>query len=187
MGISKRSLSPFAVLALGVCLVALGACEPEPDGQDEDSVQGVLADPTQPFFQGEEEVSLSRSETLYASVYSNILVRDGEVPFEMASTLAIRNTDLDTPIYVTSVTYYDSKGTLLETFLDGTFGLAPLATASFFIKGSDTRGGLGAKFIVKWGAEVPVSDPIVETLTVGSSGSQAFSFISPARVIDEPD
>ena len=48
---------------------------------------------------------------------------------------------------------------------------------------ADKRGGKGANFIVGWGSEDPVNEPIVETVMIGGRGTQGFSFTSPARVI----
>jgi hypothetical protein len=56
-----------------------------------------------------------------------------------------------------------------------------MASASITINVSDTRGGLGTKFLVERGAEAPVSDPVVERVMVGGSGTKGFSFTSPTR------
>jgi hypothetical protein len=105
----------------------------------------------------------------------------------MAATLAIRNTDGAHEIFITSVRYYDTHGALIETYLDGTYGLGPMASASIFLNVSDTRGGMGANFVVEWAAESEVSDPVVETIMVGASGTKGFSFTSQARVVGQLD
>ncbi len=132
----------------------------------------------------QQPIDAKRGQTLYVPVYSNILVGEGARPTEMAATLAIRNTDGDHDIFVTSVRYYDTDGELIETYLDGTYGLGPMASASIFLNVSDTRGGMGANFVVEWAAEAAVSDPVVETIMVGASGTKGFSFTSQARVVD---
>ena len=165
---------------VGALAVGLVACEPEVEPE----TWAAKVDLTEQFFEPDREVRLSRSQVLYVPVYSSILTGAGALPTEMAATLAIRNTDPESPIFVTSVTYYDSAGQLIETFLDRSHGLGPMASAWIIINVSDTRGGMGANFIVEWGAEGPVSDPVVETIMVGSSGTKGFSFTSPARIID---
>jgi hypothetical protein len=62
-----------------------------------------------------------------------------------------------------------------------------MASASIFLNVSDTRGGLGANFVVEWAAEAAVSDPVVESIMVGASGTKGFSFTSQARVVDSFD
>ena len=166
-------------------LAVLGACGAEPEADQTSWSSG--REPPNQFFQPEEEVQLSHSQVLYVPVYSNILTGNGARPTEMAATLALRNTDRDSPIFVTSVAYYDTAGQLIETFLDGMFGLSPMASASIFINVSDTRGGFGANFIVEWGATEPVSEPMIEAVMVGSAGTKGFSFTSPAKVIESDE
>lgn len=172
-------------LAVGTLMVVLGACDagPETDG----APWAAKIDRTEQFFEPADDVRLSRTQVLYVPVYSSILASEGERPTEMAATLALRNTDINSPIFVTKVAYYDTAGELIETFLDGLYGLGPLASASIIINLSDTRGGFGANFIVEWGAAEPISDPLVETVMIGSSGTKGFSFTSPARVIQSDE
>jgi hypothetical protein len=135
----------------------------------------------------QQPIDARHGQTLYVPVYSNILVGEGARPTEMAATLAIRNTDGEHEIFITSVRYYDTRGALIETYLDGTYGLGPMASASIFLNVSDTRGGMGANFVVEWAAESEVSDPVVETIMVGASGTKGFSFTSQARVVGQLD
>lgn len=166
---------------LGTLLVFLAGCDP--DTVTSDDTRDRKIDYTSQFVEPDGEIRLSRTEVLYVPVYSNILTGEGARPIEMAATLAIRNTDLHTPIFVTRIAYYDTAVELAQTFLDGTYGLGPLASAFVVINVADKRGGFGANFIVEWGAEGSVNDPIVETVMLGSSGTQGYSFSSPARVI----
>jgi hypothetical protein len=170
-------LSPGLVAAIAA--LPLG-CDSEQD-QTWTEPGGYVAQ----FAARPQPVEARDGQTLYVPVYSNILVGEGARPTEMAATLAIRNTDMEHEIFVTSVRYYDTAGQLLETYLEGTYGLGPMASASIFINVSDRRGGMGANFVVEWVAETEVSDPVVETIMIGASGTKGFSFTSPARVIAE--
>jgi hypothetical protein len=160
------------------CLALLG-CDNEPDPS-----RIATANYLDHFAVREEPIDARRGQTLSVPIYSNILVGEGTTPTEMAATLAIRNTDIDREIFLTSVRYYDTGGKLVETYLDGIYGLGPMASAFILINLSDSRGGLGANFVVVWQAEAPVSDPVVEAIMVGASGTKGFSFTSEARVID---
>ncbi len=162
-------------------LLILAACEPEPESADE---------PWQPidfreqFLTPASEPELTRTQTLYVPVYSSVLTGQRAPATELAATLAIRNTDPEQTIYVTQVAYYNTAGELIEVFIDETRGLGPLASAMIVIDVADRRGGTGANFIVVWGAEGPVNDPIIETVMIGGSGPRGFSFSSPAKVIE---
>lgn len=173
----------FAAMFAGLLLLP-GGCEPDQEAVDKD--WNPESDYTQQFFAPDREPGLTRSELLYVPVYSNVLTGKSALPSEMSATLAIRNTDPDKSIFVTRVAYHDTAGELIEVYIDETKGLAPLASALIVIDVVDTRGGIGANFIVRWGAEGPVNEPVVETVMIGGSGTKGFSFISPARVIETP-
>jgi hypothetical protein len=61
--------------------------------------------------------------------------------------------------------------------------LGPMASTEFFIKQSDKLRGAGANFIVEWGAEQPVYEPVIEAIMLGVRGTQAFAWRSPGRVM----
>jgi hypothetical protein len=174
----SRGLRVAAVL-LGLALLG---CEEEPDPAQISPADyaGQVSTRAQPL-------DARRGQTLYVPIYSNILVSEGATPTEMAATMAIRNTDIEHEIFVTKVTYYDTAGALIETYLDGIYGLGPMASAFILINVADKRGGLGANFVVTWRAEAAVSDPVVEAIMVGASGTKGFSFTSHARVIEQFD
>ncbi len=56
-------------------------------------------------------------------------------------------------------------------------------TAWFVSHLGDTRGGLGANFVVHWVANHSISDPVVETVMAGSVGTRGISFVTPAQEI----
>jgi len=55
----------------------------------------------------------------------------------------------------------------------------------YVIARSDDRGGTGANFIVGWGADELVFEPVVEAVMISAAGTQGLSLISPARVLEE--
>jgi hypothetical protein len=50
---------------------------------------------------------------------------------------------------------------------------------------TDNQGGTGANFIVAWGAEDPVFEPVVEAVMISVAGTQKLSLLSLARVLEE--
>jgi len=126
---------------------------------------------------------VSTGQTVYVPVYSHIYSGDREHPFYLAATLSIRNTDPKHAIDVLSVDYYDSKGTLLKSYLDKPINLTPLSATRYIIKESDKSGGSGASFIVKWKSHVKVNAPVIESIMIGTKTQQGISFISRGRVV----
>lgn len=77
-------------------------------------------------------------QVIYVPAYSHVYL-SGLGKRELAITLSIRNTDLEHPIFIQSVRYYDTGGKLLEDYLADDHALTPLATAEFIIDQKDTR------------------------------------------------
>lgn len=124
---------------------------------------------------GVTESDLSTRQVVYAPVYSHIYY-DGGSPCPLESTLSIRNVDLNSEIYLKSVRYFDTDGQLVKTQLDQLIQLAPLATIEFLVERRDTSGGSGANFLVEWLAKADVDKPLIETVMVGSVGTQGICF-----------
>ena len=123
-------------------------------------------------------------QTIYVPIYSYIYHYDRKETYNLTATLSIRNTDLTSPIVVTSVRYNNSAGLLVRKYLERPIQVAALASTHFVVDSSDTSGGLGANFIVEWVAQTEVSSPIVEAIMVGSSFQQGISWISPGKAIE---
>jgi hypothetical protein len=124
-------------------------------------------------------------QTIYVPAYSEIFFGSSNQTMELTVTLAIHNTDLDMPIIIQSVRYFDTDGALVQDYVAEAVELAPLATIGFVIPDSDTKGGWGANFIVEWGAEQAVYEPIIEALMVSSQGTHGISMISEGRILSE--
>ncbi|MEW5745895.1 MAG: DUF3124 domain-containing protein [Nitrospirota bacterium] len=129
------------------------------------------------------QVQLRKGQTVYVPAYSHVYITDRAYPFNLAVTLVIRNTDPRNAITVTAVEYYDDHGKLVRRFINKPRTLGPMASTSFFIKESDTSGGIGANFIVRWNAEREVNAPIIESVMIGGRSGQGISFTSPGQEI----
>jgi hypothetical protein len=130
-------------------------------------------------------VSLSRGQKVYAPVYSHIYIGDRERPFLLAVTLSIRNTDPDDAITITRVTYFNSKGKVLEEYLKEPVTLEGMSATRFVVHESDKAGGSGASFLVEWEAASAVTPPVIETVMIGAQTQQGISFTSRGQVIEE--
>jgi hypothetical protein len=108
-------------------------------------------------------------------IYSHVYYDKGR-PYLLEATLSIRNTDIQRPVYIRSVRYYDTKGELVKRYVDRLIQLGPLETIEFLVEAHDTTGGSGANFIVEWLATDRIDEPLIEAVMVGSSGTQGISF-----------
>lgn len=130
--------------------------------------------------------SLVVRKATYVPIYSHIYY-DGGRPYLLEATLSIRNTDMENPLYLSAIRYYDTSGNLSKEFVDKLIRLGPLQTIEFLVERRDVTGGSGANFIVEWGGtEAGIEPPFVEAVMVGRSGTNAISFVSPGRDLDHP-
>ena len=129
--------------------------------------------------------SLSKGQSVYVPVYSNVFTGPRQRPFQLATTLSIRNTDLFASIQVTSVDYYGTNGKMVRRYLGRPLELRPLASTFIHIAEKDVTGGFGANFIVRWSAGKVVNNPIIECIMIGATSGQGISFVSPGQEIRE--
>jgi hypothetical protein len=64
-------------------------------------------------------------------VYSHVFGGNREVPVYLTATLSLRNTDLEEPIVIESVTYRDSEGRPLKEYLAEPVRLRPFGVHLF--------------------------------------------------------
>ena len=132
-----------------------------------------------------DEIQLSMGQSVYISIYSHIYSGIKARPFDLAAILSIRNTDIDQPVTLVAVKYYDTEGKLLKEYLDEPLELKALASTRYIIKENDKAGGSGANFIVKWKSNKKVTPPIIEAIMIGTHSGQGISFVSRGQVIEE--
>lgn len=133
---------------------------------------------------------LSLGQVLYLPIYSHVWYgnrggADNHPLKNLVSALvSIRNTNLKSPIWVTSARYYDTKGKLLTEYLSMPAEIKPMSTLELFVERKESEGGSGANFVIQWNSAAPSNPPIVEALHADiKMGSQALIFITTARPI----
>lgn len=131
------------------------------------------------------EVRLSKGQTVYVPAYSNVFTGPRKLPYQLATTLSIRNTDLSASLQVTSIDYYDTAGKFIRRYLAKPLLLGALASTFVHIEEKDDSGGFGANFIVRWGAGKLINAPIIECVMIGATSGQGISFVSPGQEIRE--
>jgi len=120
--------------------------------------------------------------TAYVPIYSHVYFGDGK-PYLLTTNLSIRNTDLVGEITIKSVKYYNTKGKLVRSYLEGPLRLGPLASKEVLVDEHDLKGGSGAKFIIEWAAEEGVERPIIEAVMIGASDLRGISFVTTGKEI----
>ena len=168
-----------------ICMIVLVGCSDSSDDTTASNQRALTAGSFQPVTG--RDLRIVTGQVVYVPAYSEVFHgREGQ-NFELAVTLAVHNTDLDAPIIIQAVRYYDTDGNLVRDYIDEPIEVSSLATTGFLVEDSDTSGGWGANFIVEWVAEEPVYEPIIEAIMVSTSGTQGISMISLGRVISQTD
>jgi len=128
---------------------------------------------------------LSKGQLVYVPIYSHIYYGDREQAFLLTGTLSVRNTDPAQSIILLQADYYDSNGKLIRKYLPKPISIGPMGSTRFIVKSSDTAGGSGANFLVRWKAETEVNPPILEGVMIGAAGQQGISFTSRGQAIKD--
>jgi hypothetical protein len=126
-----------------------------------------------------------RQQLLYVPIYSEIPFGDQGRTLNLAATISVRNTDRTHSLTLKKVDYYNSKGGLVRVYLSEPCTLKPMASAEFFIKEADRKGGISSSILVDWNSEAAISPPLVEAVMISTASSQGISFSSAARVLEE--
>lgn len=121
----------------------------------------------------------------YVPVYSHIYASGGK-PFLLEATISIRNLDPDSAITVDSIDYYDTDGRLIKRYLDAPRSLLAMASASYLVDKVDTRGGVGANFLVHWSSGKANANLFAEAIMIGSGDGKQISFTSRGLDLGEP-
>ena len=97
--------------------------------------------------------------------------------------MSVRNTSSVYPITLQWVRYYDSSGTKVKDYLDKPSALPPLGSVEFVVQRSDTAGGPGANFLIRWDGPANVDEPLIEAVMSGQNGNAGISFTSRGQVV----
>jgi hypothetical protein len=135
------------------------------------------------LYAAENKTKLSKGQLVYVPAYSHIYSGNREKPFLLTVTLSIRNIDPIHQIRITVVDYYETQGKLLKKYIDTPKTLNSLESLRYVIPERDKSGGSGANFIVKWHSDIPVNQPIIESVMIGAKSGQGISFTSRGREI----
>jgi hypothetical protein len=98
------------------------------------------------------------SGTVYVPVYSTLqLGLTRAMTVDLAAPVSVRNVSIADPITLDWVRYYDSLGKQVREYLEKASTLPPMGSVEFVIQRSDTTGGPGANFLIRWHAAAAVA------------------------------
>lgn len=148
-----------------------------------DPVHSSAAERLQPV--GSASEGLTPGATVYVPIYSSLYLGGANKPpmIELAATVSVRNVSPVHPIVIEWVRYYDSTGKRVRDYLQTPASLPPLGSVEFVIQRSDTAGGPGANFLIRWKGPAAVDHPLIEAVMLGESGNAGISFTSHGRVV----
>lgn len=167
----------FMTSFLLTSLLLLVACQ--------DATRSAVSVPQNARALSNRQLQIVTGQRVYVPAYSEIFFGSASQTIPLTVTLAVHNADLDTPIIIQSVRYYDTEGQLVRNFVEEALELPPIATTGFVIEENDTVGGWGANFVVEWVAEQPVYEPVIEAVMVSARGTHGISLLSVGRILSE--
>lgn len=171
-------LRPVALIA--AALAALAGCEPRvPEQGSRPAVPDSLLEPGTPPRE-------AYGEVIHVPAYSHIYHISEGRDFQLTVTLSIRNPNPWSPVTITRVDYFDSRGDLARIYLADPRPLDPLETMEYVVEETDQSGGSGASFLVGWRGDDTPLPPLVEAVMIGTQSGQGLSFTSVGRPVPPP-
>jgi len=129
--------------------------------------------------------AFEKTELVYIPIYSDIYFVDSKHTFSLTATLSIRNTSFKDSIYVFAIDYYNSGGEEVRRYNESTLLVKPLESIEFVVENKDDTGGVGANFVVEWGANPEAQRPYFQGVMIGTTGQQGISFTTEGIVIQK--
>jgi len=129
--------------------------------------------------------SFKTTEQVYIPIYSDIYYVDSKHTFPLTATLSIRNTSFSDSIYVFTIDYYNSAGEKVKRFNESTLLVKPMESVEFVVENKSDSGGVGANFVVEWGAPKEVQRPYFQGVMIGTFGQQGISFTTEGIVMQD--
>ena len=132
-----------------------------------------------------EKSAFEKTELVYIPIYSDIYFFDERHTMSLTSTLSIRNTSFNDSIYIFSIDYYNSTGEKVRRYNKETLLVKPMESVEFVVEDKDDTGGVGANFVVEWGAKSGSQRPYFQGIMIGTTGQQGISFTTEGIIIQK--
>ena len=129
--------------------------------------------------------AIEKTELVYIPIYSDIYYVDSKHTFSLTATLSIRNTSFKDSVYIFAIDYYNSAGKKVRRYNESTLLVKPMESVEFVVENRDDSGGVGANFVVEWGARPGALKPYFQGVMIGTTGQQGISFTTEGIVIQQ--
>jgi hypothetical protein len=136
-------------------------------------------------FETVDKSAFEKTEMVYIPIYSDIYYVDSKHTFSLTATLSIRNTSFKDSIYVFTIDYYNSAGEKVRRYNESTLLVKPMESVEFVVENKDDTGGVGANFVVEWGAKSGAQQPYFQGVMIGTTGQQGISFTTEGIVTQQ--
>ena len=136
-------------------------------------------------FETVDQSAFEQTELVYIPIYSDIYYVDSKHTFSLTATLSIRNTSFKDSIYVFSIDYYNSGGQKVRRYNESTLLIKPMESVEFVVENKDDTGGVGANFVVEWGAKPGAQKPYFQGVMIGTTSQQGISFTTEGIVVQK--
>ncbi|WP_320052925.1 DUF3124 domain-containing protein [uncultured Acetobacteroides sp.] len=128
--------------------------------------------------------SLPIKKRAYVPIYSHIYHISGAKKLLLTATLSIRNTSSTDSIYIQNVSYFDSEGAPLKTYIAKTIAIKPMSAIELVVEDKEDKGGAGASFTVSYGYNNPKTKPLIQAVMIGTAGQQGISFVTQSVEVE---
>lgn len=120
----------------------------------------------------------------YLPIYRQIFNQEDKLNHKLSITVSIRNTSPSDTIFLKKITYHNTEGLIIRSYLGKTVYLKPLETIDFGVAENTEKQGIGSSFIFEWASRNILNKPLFEAVMLMTAGQQGISFTSKAIQIE---
>ncbi len=128
------------------------------------------------------DTSLQKGET-YLSIYPAIYNKASKKTMDLTSTVSMRNPNKADSVYITGITFYDTKGNVLKNYIEQPIFLGPMETLEIIIDDTKKELVTGSNFLFEWSVGENTIEPLFEGVMISTYGQQGLSFTTKGHRI----
>jgi len=172
---------------LFICIMLLSGCDNNRESKRTEYLNEIQKRKSNDFshFPATDETidGTFNKKQIYVPVYSHIFLSEDRF-LKLSIMLSIRNTDLSKDLYVESIDYYNTEGSLVRQYISKPHILKPMATIEYYVDLEDMSGGTGANFIVNIASKDKTSLPIVQAVMTNIGSNNSLTFLTQGHIIE---
>jgi len=170
-------------------LVALSffGCGESSNKQANDGIKAEISkrENSNTYFKSTDEKIDSKfdKKKFYVPVYSHLFLSENKYT-RLSISLSIRNSDQIKDLYIESIDYYNTEGTLVKKYLSQPHILKPMASIDYVVNLEDMTGGNGAKFLVNVATKDKTNEPIIQAIMTNTLGNSNLCFLTQGYIVE---